>query len=94
MKEAMFDFNFGFFFTILLAIMFLMLGYLVFYGSGIELEKSGIKFSAQIVKLYTSNLGEWATPIITIAAFTAMFSTTLTVIAAYPRSLSVGLTDL
>lgn len=91
MKEAMFDFNFGFFFTILLAIMFLMLGYLVFYGSGIELEKSGIKFSAQIVKLYTSNLGEWATPIITIAAFTAMFSTTLTVIDAYPRSLSVGL---
>ena len=90
-KEAMVDFNFGFFLTVVLAIMFLMLGYLVFYGSGVELEKSGSKFAAQIVHLYTRNLGEWVTPVIAIAAFTAMFSTTLTVIDAYPRSLAVGL---
>ena len=90
-KEAMFDFNFGFSLTVVLAIMFLMLGYLVFYGSGVELERSGTKFATQIVKLYTHYLGEWATPVIAIAAFTAMFSTSLTVIDAYPRSLAVGL---
>jgi len=90
-KEAMFDFNFGFSQNVVLEIMFLMLGYLVFYGSGVELEKSGSKFAMQIVKLYTNHLGEWATPVISIAAFTAMFSTTLTVIDAYPRSLAVGI---
>ena len=90
-KEAMIDFNFGFSLTVILAIMFLLLGYLVFYGSGVELEKTGSKFAAQIVNLYTRNLGEWAAPVIAIAAFTAMFSTTLTVMDAYPRSLAVGL---
>ena len=90
-KEAMVDFNFGFSLTVVLAIMFLMLGYLVFYGSGVELESSGTKFATQIVKLYTHYLGDWATPVIAIAAFTAMFSTSLTVIDAYPRSLAVGL---
>lgn len=89
-KEAKFDFNFGFFLTVILAVIFLMLGYLVMHGSGEVIEKSGSKFAAQIVNLYTHNLGQWATPFIAIAALTAMFSTTLTVIDAYPRSLAVG----
>jgi Mn2+/Fe2+ NRAMP family transporter len=38
--------------------------------------------------MYTASIGSWAYWIIGIAAFTTMFSTTLTVLDAYPRVLS------
>ncbi len=44
-----------------------------------------VDFSAQLIGLFTDNLGAWSYPVITICAFTTMFSTTLTVTDAYPR---------
>jgi Mn2+/Fe2+ NRAMP family transporter len=58
-------------------------------GSGGEFSSKGAEFAGQLVDLYASTIGEWATPIVAFAAFTAMFSTTLTLIDAYPRSLGV-----
>ena len=58
------------------------------FGSTNEFASSGSAFASQLVELYTSTLGDWAYWIIIICAFTAMFSPTLTVTDAYPRTCS------
>lgn len=86
--EALFDFNLGYLGTALLALLFLSLGALVFSGSGETFAAGGAGFALQLVDLYTAALGGWARPVIVVAAFTTMFSTTLTVADAFPRVLA------
>ncbi len=88
LAEARFDFNFGYLLTVALAAVFLALGALVMYGSGESFPDSSVAFAAQLVRLYEQTLGPWSGPIVALAALTAMLSTTLTVIDAYPRSLA------
>jgi len=85
--EGIFDFNVGYFGTFILGICFLSLGALVMFGSGIGFSDVGSIFAGQFIQLYTSTLGESVYPIIVIAAFTTMFSTTLTTLDASPRSM-------
>ncbi len=87
LSEALFDFRLGYFGTAFLALGFLTLGALVMYGSGEGFASSGAAFAGQLINLYTSSLGEWSRPVIMVAAFTTMFSTTLTVTDAFPRVL-------
>lgn len=94
LKNALFDFNVGYIGTTLLAVCFLALGALVMYGTGEKLSPKGAVFAGQLINLYTNSLGEWAKPLITIAAFTTMFSTTLTCLDAFPRVLSQTLITL
>jgi len=89
-REASFDFNLGYGLTLVLALMFLSLGALVMHGSGEAFSDSSVAFAAQLVHLYERTLGVWSAPIVAVAALTAMLSTTLTVIDAYPRSLAVA----
>ncbi|NGP87070.1 Nramp family divalent metal transporter [Fodinibius halophilus] len=85
LKESLLDFNIGYIGAAVLALGFLLLGALVMYGSGEEYASSGTVFADQLIGLYTESLGSWAYTVIIIAAFTTMFSTTLTVTDAYPR---------
>lgn len=85
LRECLIDFNIGYIGAAVMALGFLFLGALVMFGSGVEYASSGTAFSSQLISLYTTNLGQWAYPIIIICAFTTMFSTTLTVTDAYPR---------
>jgi Mn2+/Fe2+ NRAMP family transporter len=80
------DFNFSYLTTSILAVMFLILGANVFYGSGEEFAPSAAKFVNQLVQLYAS-LGDWSKNIILLTAFTTMFSTTLTCLDAFPKVL-------
>lgn len=86
-KNALFDFNVGYIGTILLGIGFLLLGALVMFNSGKTFSNSASVFAAQLIAVYTKNLGSWAYIIIGIAAFTTMFSTTITTLDASPRSM-------
>ncbi len=86
-KGALFDFRVGYWGTTFLALCFLTLGALIMYGTGEEIASKGLAFSKQLIALYTTTLGEWTWPVISLAAFTTMFSTTLTVLDAYPRVL-------
>jgi len=86
-KSAIFDFNVGYFSTIILGVGFVLLGTLVMYNSGESFSASAGVFSNQLVEMYTKNLGNWAYIIIGIAAFTTMFSTTLTTLDASPRAM-------
>jgi len=80
-----FDFRVGFYGTAILGICFLVLGANTMYGSGEVLESSAGGFAAQLITSFTSCLGTWSYWFITIAAFTTMFSTTLTCFDAMPR---------
>lgn len=87
LKSSLNDFKLGYWGTTLLAAGFLSLGALVLYGFGTELAEGSIGFSAQLIGMYTNNIGQWAFPFIALAAFTTMFSTLLTCLDAFPRTL-------
>ena len=87
-KQAIFDFNVGYIGTIFLAICFVMLGALVMYNSGETFSSKGGVFAGQLIELYTKNLGDFAYIFIAIAAFTTMFSTTITTLDASPRTMT------
>jgi len=86
-KSAIFDFNVGYLSTIVLGIGFVFLGYLIMFNSGETFSSAAGEFSNQLLQMYTISLGNWAYIIIGIAAFTTMFSTTLTILDASPRAM-------
>jgi len=86
-KSALFDFNIGYISTIILGIGFVLLGALVMFNTGEGFSNAAGVFSNQLIEMYTSSLGNWAYIIIGIAAFTTMFSTTLTTLDASPRAM-------
>jgi Mn2+/Fe2+ NRAMP family transporter len=90
-KTALFDFNFGFAGAIILGIAFLCLGYFVMFNSGETFSNQAGVFSNQLIDVYTKSLGNWSYAIIGIAAFTAMFSTTITTLDASPRAMTKSL---
>ena len=87
-KSALFDFNIGYLSTIFIGIGFLMLGAFVMFNSGETFSNSAGVFSGQLINMYTNSLGNWAYYIIAIAAFTTMFSTTITTLDASPRAMN------
>ncbi|MDA9584721.1 Nramp family divalent metal transporter [Flavobacteriaceae bacterium] len=87
-KQAIFDFNVGYVGTIFLAVCFVILGALVMYNSGESFSTKGDVFASQLIALYTQNLGKFTYIFISIAAFTTMFSTTITTLDASPRTMS------
>ena len=86
-KAALFDFNIGYLSTIILGIGFVSLGALVMHNSGETFSNSASVFSNQLISIYTKSLGNWAYVFIGIAAFTTMFSTSLTTLDASPRAM-------
>ena len=87
-KQSLFDFNVGYLTTIVLGVCFVLLGALVMFGTEIGFSSSGGAFAQQLIALYTSSLGNSAYWVIGIAAFTTMFSTTLTTLDASPRAMA------
>jgi len=87
-KDAVSDFNIGYISTLFLGICFVLLGALVMYKSGVTFSNKGVVFASQLIELYTKNLGEFSYIFIAIAAFTTMFSTTITTLDASPRTMN------
>ena len=87
MKHALLDFKVGYWGTMLIATCFLTLGAMVMFGTPTEPSANSVGFASQVIEMYTSNLGAWAYPIIALAAFATMFSTMLTCLDAFPRTL-------
>ena len=87
-KDAVSDFNIGYMSTLFLGICFVLLGALVMYKSGVTFSNKGVVFASQLIELYTKNLGEFSYIFIAIAAFTTMFSTTITTLDASPRAMN------
>ena len=87
-KDAIFDFNVGYLSTLILGICFVLLGALVMFNSGETFSNKGSVFASQLLTLYTKNLGDFSYIFIAIAAFTTMFSTTITTLDASPRAMN------
>jgi Mn2+/Fe2+ NRAMP family transporter len=87
-KQAIFDFNIGFIATLILGICFVSLGALVMFNSGETFSGSAVVFSQQLITMYTKNLGSEMYIFIAAAAFTTMFSTTITTLDASPRAMT------
>jgi Mn2+/Fe2+ NRAMP family transporter len=90
MGEAMVDFHVGYLTTGVLAVAFVAFGALVMHGTGKEFSTSGLVFTRQLVDMYTDTLGAWSRWLIALVAFITMFSTTLTVLDGYARTLAGG----
>ncbi len=86
--DAVSDFNIGYMSTLFLGICFVLLGALVMYKSGVTFSNKGVVFASQLIELYTKNLGDFSYIFIAIAAFTTMFSTTITTLDASPRAMN------
>lgn len=87
-KETSIDFHIGYISAVVLAVFFVALGALVMHGTGNSFSNSGTKFTQELISLYTSTIGAWSHGLILTAAFITMFSTTLTCVDGYPRSLA------
>lgn len=87
-SQAIFDFNVGYLGTLFLGVCFVILGALVMFNSGETFSNSGSVFASQLIHLYTENLGEYSYILIAAAAFTTMFSTTITTLDASPRAMT------
>jgi Mn2+/Fe2+ NRAMP family transporter len=88
-SDIVFDFKIGYLTTIVLGVCFVSLGALVMYDSGEVFSNSGGEFANQLISLYTDSIGNGAFLIIAIAAFTTMFSTTITCLDASPRAMKL-----
>ncbi len=89
-KQSLFDFNIGYVGTLFLGVCFVLLGAFVLYGSGRTFSSQGTVFANQLIQLYTNNLGRFSYIVIGIAAFTTMFSTTITTLDASPRAMALS----
>jgi len=87
LRESLLDFNIGYIGTAVISLCFLALGALIIFGGSEPLSEKGTVFAGQFIGLYTRSIGDWSRYIITIAAVTTMFSTTLTCLDAFPRVL-------
>ncbi len=90
MASSRLDFHVGYWGTTVLAVMFLALGALSMYGRGESTPVQSIPFADRLISLYTANIGSWSYPIIALAGFTTMFSTSLTVLDGYARTVING----
>jgi Mn2+/Fe2+ NRAMP family transporter len=87
LKETLLEFRLAYLITGILAVMFVVLGTFIFYGSGEELPNNNSDFANKVVTLYTETIGDWSYIIIASSAFTVMFGTIIAVFDGYSRSL-------
>ncbi len=93
LKESLQEFNVGYFMTALLAIFFLIIGWMTLYGTNTELSGNAVLFADQVVQLFTTHIGKWAYIFIAVSAFATMFSTCMTAHDAVTR-VSLDIIDL
>jgi Mn2+/Fe2+ NRAMP family transporter len=94
LKETIREFNIGFLFSAVLALMFLALGALLFYANRVEFPEGTAAFASGVVQLYTEAIGSWSWWIIATAAFSAMLGTCIACLDGYARSLARSIATL
>ncbi len=91
LKQTLLDFKIGYWITIVLAVMFLVIGAKSLYidKSIAEIkEMSAVAYSGMLVSSFTNCIGAWSGVIVSIAAFSTMFGTTITLSDGYSRSVT------
>ena len=91
LKEALFDFRLGYLMTVVLALMFLTIGAFTVYGTGERLTGNSTAVSTRLLEVFTAHLGQWAYPVMAVAAFGTIYGTLITAWDAFTRSFARGL---
>jgi Mn2+/Fe2+ NRAMP family transporter len=86
-RDAVLDFKLGYAAATFMAVLFLILGAWVLYGTGEPSPEGGVAFAARLMELFGRSLGGWSVVLIGGAALVTMFSTTLAVTDGFPRVL-------
>jgi Mn2+/Fe2+ NRAMP family transporter len=87
LRETLTEFNFGYWMTAFLAVLFLLIGWYTLYGSGVDLSPSAVKFADQLTRLFPVHMGDWTYPLIAFAAFATMLSSCMSAHDALARVL-------
>lgn len=87
LREALFDFNLGYWTAVVLAVFFVALGALIQFGTDQEIAMASALFAQQLVSMYAGTIGEWSEMLVAFIAFMCMFGTTLAVLDGYARTL-------
>ncbi len=87
LKETLFDFNFGYIVSAILAIVFISLGTILVYETGTPIPGKPAEFANFVVGMYTKSIGGWSYFIIAISSFCIMFGTAIAVFDGYARSI-------
>lgn len=93
-KESKLDFQVGYVVAAVLAVIFLALGNYIFYKNNLPLNNKAVPFIGDFLGIYTSQFGNFAFYIISIAVLMTMFSTVITCLDALPRVISKSLNIL
>lgn len=88
MQHAMTDFNIGYILSAVLAVCFLIMGAGVMHTAGEAPAPGAAAFAEQVIRLYTTNLGEWTGALVGISAMFVMFTTLIAVLDGFPRLLT------
>ena len=86
--EASFDFNIGYFGTLVLALCFLVMGTALMFNKGITPAAGATGFGTQLIDMFAHALGTWARIIIAVAALAVMVSTVLALLDGCPRTVA------
>lgn len=92
LRMGMIDLRTGYWLSAVLAIMFMSLGANQLRPRG--LTPDGINAALTLSNIYTEILGRWMFPVFMLAVFSAMFSTTYSVMDGFPRAFSTILKTL
>ncbi|MGS2722228.1 NRAMP family divalent metal transporter [Porticoccus sp. GXU_MW_L64] len=84
-RQTRFDFNLGFFTTLVLALCFMLLGSAVMHSNGVAPAAGAQGFASQVINLFTETTGAWVYPFVAAAAIAVMLSTMLTLLDGSPR---------
>ena len=93
-QQCLTDFNIGYIGTVILAVCFLGMGAGVLHPNSVQPQASGGAFAAQIISLYTTNLGAWSGIFVGASAMMVMFTTLVTLLDGFPRTLAACLLTL
>ena len=85
LKLALQEFNVGYCLTALLAVFFMIVGWMTLYGTGTGISGNAVTFADQVVQMFTVHIGAWGYGFIAVAAFATMLSTCITAHDAISR---------
>ena len=88
---AILDFNIGYIGSAGLAVCFLLMGAGVMHAENVVPKIGATPFAAQVIALFTTNLGELPGTVVGVAAFFVMFTTLITVLDGMPRMVARGI---
>ncbi len=91
LKQTLLDFNIGYGITVVLAVFFLGIGAKTLYGvSSPETISalSGVGYAKLLVNSFVGAMGSWSAVIISLAVFSTMFGTSITLADGYCRAMN------